>query len=187
MSEASEMPDDYAPRGGRTKYTTCRYCGKSFPLREISRHAKTMHFEESTKYTDCRLCGRSVPLRDIREHARNCDGVPEPTLPKIERSSEFGKGTLADTFSMTIDGSLFQDRMRAALIEADDKLAEPIVIEWLRGRGYSVDKLSGPLSKFCPNCQAKPGQPCSTPTDTGRRDVRSDWFHYARRDVANDA
>jgi len=34
------------------------------------------------------------------------------------------------------------------------------------------------LSRPCPVCQAKPGEPCTTPTDTGRRPIRG--FHLAR-------
>lgn len=30
----------------------------------------------------------------------------------------------------------------------------------------------------CPNCQAKPGEPCTQPTNTARRPVR--WYHFAR-------
>lgn len=35
-----------------------------------------------------------------------------------------------------------------------------------------------PLEVGCPACQAKPGEPCTQPTDTGRRSVR--WYHHAR-------
>lgn len=30
----------------------------------------------------------------------------------------------------------------------------------------------------CPACNAKPGKPCTVPTDTGRRAVN--WLHLAR-------
>lgn len=34
------------------------------------------------------------------------------------------------------------------------------------------------LAVSCPNCQAKPGEPCTQPTDTGRRPVA--FVHSAR-------
>lgn len=37
-----------------------------------------------------------------------------------------------------------------------------------------------PKSRPCPACYARPGEPCTTPTDTGRRNVG--WFHYAREE-----
>lgn len=33
----------------------------------------------------------------------------------------------------------------------------------------------------CPNCQARPGEPCTQPTTTGRRPVTR--FHYGRYDA----
>lgn len=39
-----------------------------------------------------------------------------------------------------------------------------------------------PLTVSCPNCQAAPGQPCTQPTDMGRKAVT--WFHIAREDAA---
>lgn len=39
------------------------------------------------------------------------------------------------------------------------------------------------LRVACPACQAKPGQPCTRPTDTGR--VAVNWFHLRREDEAN--
>lgn len=36
----------------------------------------------------------------------------------------------------------------------------------------------------CPACHAAAGQPCTTPTDTGRRPVP--WVHHARCDAAGD-
>jgi hypothetical protein len=41
--------------------------------------------------------------------------------------------------------------------------------------------LTGPITKVCPACNAQPGKPCTTPTDTGRRAVA--WFHYARSEA----
>lgn len=40
-----------------------------------------------------------------------------------------------------------------------------------------------PLLIACPVCNAAVGQPCNTPTDPGRRDVR--WFHNMRSDRAS--
>jgi hypothetical protein len=40
----------------------------------------------------------------------------------------------------------------------------------------------GPLAYTCPNCQAKPGERCTQPTDTSRKPVS--WFHSARTDKA---
>lgn len=34
------------------------------------------------------------------------------------------------------------------------------------------------LARACPACYAKPGYPCTRPTDNGRAPVA--WFHYAR-------
>ena len=36
----------------------------------------------------------------------------------------------------------------------------------------------GPKAYPCPNCQSKPGDKCTQPTNTGRKPV--DWFHDAR-------
>lgn len=73
-AEALSEQDDYGYEfgRGRTRYTKCYYCGKRFPLREISAHARREHYDESTKYTDCWHCGRRFPLREIRGHARVC-------------------------------------------------------------------------------------------------------------------
>ena len=40
-----------------------------------------------------------------------------------------------------------------------------------------------PLSVACPVCGAKPGEPCTTPTDNDRRPVR--WTHLRRDDRAD--
>jgi hypothetical protein len=37
------------------------------------------------------------------------------------------------------------------------------------------------LDRFCPNCQSMPGERCTQPTRSGRRDVG--WFHLARVDA----
>lgn len=42
--------------------------------------------------------------------------------------------------------------------------------------------MANPRVVACPNCNAKPGEPCSQPTDTGRRDVN--WYHSAREGAA---
>jgi hypothetical protein len=39
-----------------------------------------------------------------------------------------------------------------------------------------------PTDVPCTACSARPGQPCTVPTDTGRRDVT--WVHHARSDLA---
>jgi hypothetical protein len=44
--------------------------------------------------------------------------------------------------------------------------------------------LTGPITRVCPACNAKPGQPCTQPTDTSRRNVS--WFHYPREEEVND-
>jgi hypothetical protein len=38
--------------------------------------------------------------------------------------------------------------------------------------------LASPISVACPACYSKPGEKCTQPTDTSRRDVS--WFHFAR-------
>jgi len=39
-----------------------------------------------------------------------------------------------------------------------------------------------PLEVACPACNARPGRPCTAPTDAARRPVT--WFHFARADAA---
>lgn len=36
----------------------------------------------------------------------------------------------------------------------------------------------GAINIFCRNCQSKPGQKCTRPTDDGR--VNVSWYHLAR-------
>lgn len=36
----------------------------------------------------------------------------------------------------------------------------------------------------CPNCNARPGEPCNVPTETGRRDVG--WVHLSREAAYGD-
>ena len=38
------------------------------------------------------------------------------------------------------------------------------------------------MAVTCPNCQAKPGEQCTRPTERGREPVR--WLHYSRADAA---
>ena len=38
--------------------------------------------------------------------------------------------------------------------------------------------MSAGLSRTCPVCNARPGWPCTAPTDTGRRVVA--WMHMSR-------
>jgi hypothetical protein len=41
------------------------------------------------------------------------------------------------------------------------------------------------ISEFvCPNCNAQPGQPCTTPTINSREPVR--WFHLSRERLAKE-
>lgn len=42
-----------------------------------------------------------------------------------------------------------------------------------------------PKSATCPNCQARPGEPCTQPTETGRKKVT--WTHLSREAAAHDA
>ena len=37
------------------------------------------------------------------------------------------------------------------------------------------------LWRHCPNCQARPGEPCTQPTNTTRRPVK--WFHSGREAI----
>jgi len=46
--------------------------------------------------------------------------------------------------------------------------------------GYKFQDDPRALKFPCPACGAKAGEPCSTVTNTGRRDVR--WLHLARTD-----
>lgn len=39
-----------------------------------------------------------------------------------------------------------------------------------------------PRLQTCPACNARPGEPCNAPTDSGRRNVT--WHHLAREDAA---
>lgn len=145
---------------------------------------------EPTRYTRCWHCNHEFPLREIREHGAACRIRKQneaEAFPRIEMpSSAFKADWREDTFHLTVSGSILQERIAEALREADEKLSEPVVIDWLRSRGYSVEKHSGPISVFCPNCHAKPGERCRIPTENGTRAARPDWFHYARRDSASE-
>lgn len=37
---------------------------------------------------------------------------------------------------------------------------------------------------WCPNCQAKAGEPCTAPTDDGRRVIH--YYHLARIDMGDE-
>lgn len=39
-----------------------------------------------------------------------------------------------------------------------------------------------PYEVACPACLARPGEPCTQATDTGRKPVT--WFHVSREDLA---
>lgn len=41
----------------------------------------------------------------------------------------------------------------------------------------------GPLSLKCTACNAQGGNPCTTPTEDGRRNVT--WFHHARESAVD--
>lgn len=41
-----------------------------------------------------------------------------------------------------------------------------------------LPKKIGTGGVWCPNCQAKPGDPCTQPTDNDRRPVP--WYHHSR-------
>lgn len=48
-------------------------------------------------------------------------------------------------------------------------------------RLYLVDEADGAIGVPCIVCNAKQGEQCTAPTDTGRRQVP--WFHHSREDV----
>lgn len=155
-AEALADQDDYSYEGrgrGRTKYTTCRYCKKPFPLREISRHARVMHYEESTKYTDCRKCGVKFPLREIRMHARTCSGpAPKPEridLAKLVEDAAEDARKVEPFFGQFREGPgdsvLYEHDLSGAvsdvfrkLREDEDRVLTDAVILYLRSVGYTV-------------------------------------------------
>lgn len=53
-----------------------------------------------------------------------------------------------------------------------------------RGEAEPIVEVRDPSSVTCPNCQARPARPCTSPTDFGRNPVT--WFHTAREDAAKD-
>lgn len=150
----SEWDNGGGRRRGRTKFTSCRYCGKSFPLHKISAHAKNAHYEESTKYTDCRKCGGKFPLREIRTHSRACDGTPaEPqriNLAKLVEDAETDARKVEKVFAPLRSGpgdtfrvereSFIPDFVRQIAAE-EDRVLRDAVIEYLRKSGYVVEKV----------------------------------------------
>lgn len=47
---------------------------------------------------------------------------------------------------------------------------------------HSLTKVDGsPRQTHCDACNAKPGEPCTSPTNTGRRSVN--WYHTTREDA----
>jgi len=48
-----------------------------------------------------------------------------------------------------------------------------------------IHSAGDPHTVTCPNCAAQPGQPCTQPTDTGRRNVT--WHHLAREAAVSGA
>ena len=157
-AEALADQDDYGYEGrgrGRTKYTTCWYCKKPFPLREISRHARVAHNEESTKCTDCRKCGVKFPLREIRMHARTCSGpAPKPEridLAKLVEDAEEDARKVGPLFGTFREGSgdsvLYEHDLSGTisdvfrkLREDEDRVITDAVILYLRSIGYTVEK-----------------------------------------------
>jgi hypothetical protein len=53
-----------------------------------------------------------------------------------------------------------------------------------RGEAEPIVEVPSPITVTCPNCQAKPGRPCTQPTNLGRHPVS--WFHTAREDAVKD-
>lgn len=136
-AEVLSEQDDFSYEGGgrgRTKYTTCRYCKQQIPLRDISRHARVAHYEESTKYTDCRKCGVKFPLREIRMHARTCDGKPSKKAP-APRKIEGGQGACVAADSTTLSS----DALATVTAQAQDVMRDQS-IAYLRAIGYTVEK-----------------------------------------------
>lgn len=97
---------------------------------------------EPTRYTRCWYCDTRFPLREIRAHAERCRGRSRVSFPRIE-NPKAGAWSLDDTFSMKFDLSEVQRQLAAALREAEDRLEEAVVADWLRLRGYSVKKEVG--------------------------------------------
>ncbi len=50
-----------------------------------------------------------------------------------------------------------------------------------RGWSWMTLELVGALDIMCPACLARPGKPCTQPTETSRKNVS--WFHFARIDA----
>ena len=99
---------------------------------------------EPTRYMNCWYCKSRFPLRESREHAAACrirqQSIPE--LPKIAVPA-FKADWLNDSIRFEIDVSSVQREMARTLREQEDNVAEPVVVEWLRGRGFSVEKCDG--------------------------------------------
>lgn len=53
----------------------------------------------------------------------------------------------------------------------------------IKTRTLASGAIISPLSLHCPACRARGDQPCTTPTDNGRREVK--WFHHAREDAVD--
>lgn len=64
-------------------------------------------------------------------------------FPRLINPDAFRANWQDDTFSFTIDTGAIQAELLKALRELDDKLAEPVVVEWLRSRGYHAEKCDG--------------------------------------------
>jgi len=72
----------HVDRANPTRYTTCWYCPRRLPLREIAEHARVAHPKESLRYRKCWHCGVEVPLNQIRAHGRTC----RPSVPAGRRA-----------------------------------------------------------------------------------------------------
>lgn len=54
----------------------------------------------------------------------------------------------------------------------------------MKTRTLEDGKVIGPLSLKCPACQSPAGNPCTQPTEDGRRNVQ--WFHESRIKAVDD-
>jgi hypothetical protein len=85
-----------------------------------------------------------------------------------------------------LKGTATDDEIIRIIIESntDKRNARRLVddyIHHMQRKGYLMDydaKHAMSLAMFCPNCQAKPGEACTQPTEFSRKAVT--WFHAAR-------
>lgn len=69
------------------------------------------------------------------------------------------------------------DRAEDADADGDGVIPDGIVPPYVQERLRTI-------RRSCPVCQAKPFEPCTIPTNTGREPVR--WFHLARESDIDD-